>query len=234
MAVRRYRQPRKKRMTRKVKPRTKVDKSLSRRIRKLEKAPELKYHTYISTLTPTASGIAYSLISSIPDGDNYNERIGNQIISKRLSMQYRLIFDPQDGVASQIRCICGWDTQVNGTAPFTLFTGTSPTASDLSNALFDDRAGMPNIMAHYNENTKARYKILYDKTHTVNFKTSTMLEAIQVKKSILLNNALVQYSGTALGIDSLPTRNLFFLYFSSLTDNGPTINANFRYFFIDP
>lgn len=238
MAVRRQkRMKRRRNMGKKSgKPVTRADKSLSRRISRLERAPEVKYIDFGETITPSAAGTAYSINADLRAGSDYNQRIGNQVISKRYYLQYRLFFQASE-TPTQIRCIAGWDLQNNTGGSFQLFTGSSPTSQELAVSLFDDRAGQINVNAPYNQNTKQRFKILYDRVHTYNPQTDLVQGAINVKKLIQLNNAKVQYSddeNPALPLTTLPSRNLFFAYFTSLTTDIVGINATHRFFYTDP
>lgn len=229
------RRPRARRRTKgKVRPKTKVDKSLSRRITRLEKAPETKYIDYVTSATPTTSGVAFSLISHMDDGPDYNERIGNKITAKRVYIQYRLVFDAIH--TWQFRVIAGWDKQANGQTGLLLFTGGSPTTQQLSEALLDDRAGMVSINAPYNQNTKDRYKILYDRTFNINPDNTATTDGyvVNINKMINLNNAIVTYSEGTATIDALPSRNLFVTYYYSLS-SGTGVQMNFasRFFYTD-
>jgi len=233
MAVRRNNKVKRNRKKKSVKPKTKVDKSLSRRITKLEKSPESKYLDYTSSASPTTSGVGYSLISHMDDGPDYNERIGSKITAKRVYIQYRFAFSSL--LPMQYRIIVGWDKQTNGTSGLQLFTGTSPTTQELSQALLDDRSGMVSINAPYNQNTKERFKILYDQTHNINPSNSIPpVHFINVRKMINLNNAVVMYSEGTATIDALPSRNLFAIsYFSLYTDTNPQLNFTSRFFYTD-
>lgn len=233
MAVRRNNKVRRNRKKKSVKPKTKVDKSLSRRITKLEKSPESKYLDYTTTALPTTGGIAFSLISHMDDGPDYNERIGSKITAKRVYLQYRIVLDSLQPY--QIRIIAGWDKQANGTSGLQLFTGTSPTTQELSQALLDDRSSMVTINAPYNQNTKERYKILYDRTFNINPSNSVPANyVINARKMINLNNAVVMYSEGTATIDALPSRNLFVTYYYSLS-TSPVSQMNFtsRFFYTD-
>lgn len=235
MAVRRQvKRSRRNRTKKSTKPKTKVDKSLSRRITKLERSPEVKYLDYTTDSVPTTGGVAFSLISHMDDGPDYNERVANKITAKRVYLQYRLVFGSQD--PWQLRLICGWDKQTNGATGLQLFSGSSPTTLELSNALLDNRSGMVSINAPYNQNTKERFKILYDRTFNINpnDKAGSLDYVVNVRKMINLNNAVVMYSEGTSTIDALPSRNLFVAYYYSLSTD-PSIQMNFtsRFFYTD-
>jgi len=234
MAVRRQNKRVRRNRNKKSKPKTKVDKNLSRRITKLEKSPETKYIDYVMSQPATTGGVAASLISHMDDGPDYNERIGNKITAKRVYLQYRLVFSTL--TAWQLRIIVGWDKQANGQTGLQLFTGTSPTTQELSSALLDDRAGMVSINAPYNQNTKDRYKVLYDRTFNINPDSAALPDdyVVNIRKMINLNNAVVMYSAGTSTIDALPSRNLFVTYYYSFSvDNTVQMNLTSRFFYTD-
>jgi len=218
-------------------PRTRADKSLSRRISKLENEIERKYLDFTTDDAPTNSGVAKSLLSGMADGNNYNQRIGNQVTAKKLLLQYRLNHPAQADVPgsepSQIRVMLVWDTQSNGQTAFQIFTGTSPTSVQLSTALLDDRSGMISMNATYNVNTRQRYKILYDVVHNINHGCDFYGQVLNVKKSFSLHNSIVKYSDSTTGLPVMPSRNLVLVYFDSLS--LIELNANFtaRFFYTD-
>jgi len=235
MAVRRYRKSRK--MNKKkssAKPRTKVDKNLSRRIKKLEHAPEVKYKDYTDGTTPTPSGNAYSLVSAISDGNNVDQRIGNRISLKKVRMAFRVSTSGETiNIPFSLRLILLYDTQSNADFSLPLFVPPAPTSTEYSTGLIDTSGGMIATLAPYNENTKSRYKILYDKRMTNQIFTNQAEQLWEWSKTISLNNAIIQYSDSNIGQASIPSRNLLFVYFSSFTTANPGFQATFRVFYTD-
>jgi len=167
MAPRRYRRKNNRKKKQTAKPRTKVDKRLSRRISKLENSVEMKYIDSSTSGLMDTAGQTFSVISNMSDGDNYNQRVGNQVTAKKVFIQYR-IYSPPQFTPTQVRMIFYWDLQFNGGVGAQLFTGGSPTPLELSTALLDDRGGMVSMNVPYNQNTRQRFKILYDVVHTLN------------------------------------------------------------------
>lgn len=240
MAVRRHKQRRRRKMGKKSgKPVTRADKRLSRRISKLENSIEKKYLDFTTDDFPTNNGIAKSLLSGMADGNNYNQRIGNEVVSNRIFFQYRLFnpayADSPPAAPAQVRMLLLWDKQFNGFegGVFNIFTGTSPTTLELSTALLDNRSGMISINAPYNQNTKDRFQILYDKVHNMNHGSDIYGVVHNVKKMIPLHNAKVKYSDATSGQATLPSRNLVLVYFDSLSTEPTNINWTMRYFYTD-
>jgi len=239
MAVRRYKQkrPHKRYAKKSAKPKSKVDKSLSRRITKLEKQREMKYFDTTVAASPIADGYAVSLVQLMHRGDQYNEREGDNIYTSGLKFSY-ILTKPATMASEcppyQIRCIILWDKSNNGGGGFNIFTGTSPTADIESSSIIDNRDGMTTINAPYSMMTKDRYKILYDKVHVINNESSNCVKSTMHKGFIKLSGAKVQYTdaGNAGDIDELVQRNLIFLYFCA-GSTTTQINATFRLFYHD-
>lgn len=234
MAVRRFnkkRRTRKRRQSR-AKPRTRVDKSLSRRISKLENSIETKYLDSGASGVVNTTGVTLSMLSGMAQGDDYNKRIGNEVCSKKVYIQYRLYHGPTD-VPAQVRVMVYWDLQFNANALADLFTGSSPTAQTMSAAVLDDRAGMISVNAPYNHNTRYRYKMLYDVVHNINHGSDLVGTVLNVKRMINLHNAKIVYADTTADNDSVPSRMLLLSYFYTTATDAPTINFTTRFFFTD-
>jgi len=239
MTVRRNNKPRRRtQRKRTIKPKTKIDKKLSRRITKLEKQREMKYYDTTNTIKPTAAGTALSLVQLIHRGDQYNEREGDNIYTSGLKYSYILTkpaSSPDPQPPYQIRCIILWDKANNGGGSFNIFTGVAPTAILESTSIFDNRDGMTNINSPYSMMTKDRYKILYDRIHVMNSTGGISAASSIVQKGFIkLSGAKVQYTDAedAGGIDELVSRNLIFLYFCAGTEEV-AINFTARLFYHD-
>jgi len=217
------------------KPKSKVDKKLSMRISKLENSIETKYIDSASGGAITTAGQTFSFLQGMGQGDNYDQRIGNQITSKKLKFIYN-IFDPSDTAVapSQVRVMIYWDLQFNGNTYSELFTGTSPDADSLSSCVLDNRAGQITVSAFYNENTKQRYKILYDRVHNINHGSSAIGQVVHVNKTISLSNAKMIFADTTATAASVPSRALLLSYFYVTgAAQVPVMNFVSRYFFTD-
>jgi len=211
-------------------------KSLNRKVTKLQKQKELKYYDSVFDSTPGTSGIAFSLVNKIKRGTNYNQREGDNIYCKKVRLSYILTKPtavPQPPF--QIRMVLMWDLQANGTGAFQMFTGTAPDATQEANSLFDDRAGMTTINSPYYQNTRDRFKILYDQIHVINSDDPDCSKSLVVRKTIPLSGAKVNYTDQddeTSDFELLPQRNLVLLYFCA--GSATTImNMSCRTFFTD-
>lgn len=216
------------------KPVTRADKRLSRRISKLEKGIEMKYLDQVLDAGPTTTGATFNVLANMADGNNYNERIGNKVTSKGILLNYRIYQDPLETAPNQVRIILFWDKQFNGGLGGSLFTGTSPTAADMSAALIDNRAGMVTTIAPYNQNTRQRYKILYDRVHNLTIYDSGAGTVHVGKKFIPLHNAIVNYADNTETNDDLASRTILVAVYSSLgVQASLNLNLTTRYFYTD-
>jgi len=220
------------------KPRTKVDKKLSRRISKLENRREIKYKDLTASAIPTTDGVVLSLVNTITRGDQYNERDGDNIFTKKVRLSYILTkpaITEGQGAPYQIRCILFWDKVTSGGSTFQLFTGTAPDAKQLSCSLLDDRDGMTTINSPYSENTRDRFKILYDRIHVINNFDPFQAKSLVVRKTIPLSGAKVEYVDVDYDvnpIEQLPERNLVFVYFCA-GSTTTAMNFTSRVFYTD-
>jgi len=180
-------------------------------------------------------------LNAITQGDGESQRDGRKVVIKSLQIKGMINADTVANSADPpagrlIRILVVQDKQTNGATGLQLFSGSSPTTLELSNALLDNRSGMVSINAPYNQNTKERFKILYDRTFNINpnDKAGSLDYVVNVRKMINLNNAVVMYSEGTSTIDALPSRNLFVAYYYSLSTD-PSIQMNFtsRFFYTD-
>lgn len=234
MPPRRIKRTRRRKPRQSNKPRTKVDKKLSRRISKLENNIETKYLDAVTDDGPTTIGYVKSTLTNMADGDDYNERIGNQVTAKRILLQYRLYQQPTD-VPNQVRIMLLWDKQFNAGSPSLIFTGTSPLTEDISTAILDNRAGMVTTIAPYNMNTNQRFKILYDRLHNMTISGSDLTGTVHVvKRMINLHNAILKYSSSTEANENLPSRNILLVVYSSLGAQADlSLNVATRFFYQD-
>lgn len=224
---------------RSAKPRTKVDKGLSRRITRLENRREIKYNDATTDTSPDTTPTSLSLVQLIDRGDQYNEREGDNIYCKKVRFSYILT---KPAVASagpsppyQIRMVMLWDKVTGGGGSYQVFTGTAPTAKELSSAIFDNRDGMTTINAPYSEYTRDRFKILYDRVHIIENKSPETAATVFVRKTIPLSGAKVEFTDVTYDVDpieQIPERNLIFLYFCA-GSTTTAINYTSRLYYTD-
>jgi len=224
MPYTRKRAPRKRKFVKRK--RVPTNKQLATRVKKLEHTEELKYLDSFDASVLTTTGFILHL-TGIAQGDDFNQRVGEEVISKYLNMKLRLSKTASIN-SPQIRCIIFWDMQNNGVGP-TLFTSTSLVEGLLDNAVITNT-----MLSPHNYRTKDRYHILWDKHITFNPDDVTANQTINYKKNIKLSGAKIKYGTSAGSIAATVGRALYFGIFgttSSVTDVTPNI-AN-RIWFTD-
>jgi len=207
------------RRTRKV-----TNKNLARRVKRLEKRPELKYHDVYSTTGPTAAGTANSMLF-IAQGDDFNQRIGEEITAMYLNLNLRLTATVNT-VVSYIRTMIVWDKQNNGTGPVFL------ASSSLAEGLLDDTTITSSILSPHNYRTKQRYVILYDKLHLLTPQSAGTEVAMKLRRNFKLRGAKVKYSSSGATVADLPSRDLIYVQFSTVASTITVLNS-FRLWYTD-
>jgi len=200
--------------------------NLKKRIKRIEHSDELKYNDLFFTNTFDNNGVAFSL-ASLAQGDDSNNRVGEEINAKYLNFYYRGIQGVSIGTAN-IRIVVFWDMQANALAPTFFTAGTSP-----EEGLLDDTVITSRFLCPANYRTKQRYKILYDKTMAINPDSTTTSKAVFVKKSFNLGGAKVKYADSGATLASLTSRALYILCVGS-TGNTMGNNLGTRFWYTDP
>lgn len=204
-------------------PRRQRPKNLDRRIRKLERADELKYHDVLNT-TALGTGTLLSL-NLIPQGDDFNNRVGEEITSRYLNMKLRFT-QPASTDSSNIRTILMWDKQANGASPV-VYTSTNMATGILDDTLIN----YPTLSPH-NYRASERYTVLWDKTFVINPESSAVQKIITVKKNFNLKQARIKYSGSGSAITDIASRNLVFLIIGTATSTAAPV-LTFRHWYTD-
>jgi len=182
---------------------------------------ELKFHdTSQGDLTISEAGDISGNFLTIPQNTTENGRIGRNILLTKLMFQGELHLKQQATVTlahDYVRIMVIWDTQANG--------GTATVLDVLET---NDVTSFRNLA-----NSK-RFRVLYDRKHTLNAFTSTITSAnvvvtARVIKPIqyFINLRIpVEYDGTTGDPPELKSNSLFALYISA--DGRTEIVGNYR------
>lgn len=225
MPYTRKRAPRKRKFVKRK--RVPTNKQLATRVKKLEHTEELKYADSYDASVITTTGYMLHL-TGIAQGDDFNQRVGEEIVAKYLNMKLRLTKAASVN-APQVRCIIFWDMQNNGVGP-TFLTSTDPIQAVLDNST------VTNIMlSPHNYRTKDRYHILWDKVITINPQDSLSTSAHIYKKNIKLSGAKIKYGSSSGSIAATVGRALYFSIVGSGASavNEVTPNISNRVWFTD-
>lgn len=192
-----------------------TNKNLARRVRKLERAPELKYKDVNSTVAPTAAGTAVAALF-IAQGDDFNQRIGEEV--NLMYVNYKIRYAIASGTTGIIwRTMLVWDKQNNGIGPIFL------ASSSLTEGLLDDTTITNTTLSPHNYRTKQRYQVLYDQTHISNPQEPTCERTMYMRKNFKFHGMKIKYSGSGGTIAELPSRELFWVHFSP----GASVSVTF-------
>lgn len=207
----------------KNKPKTKEDKSLDRRIAKIEHNIETKFVQDTVYNKPSddpiyMNGTIY-LLNGALNGDGQNNRTGAKISCT--SVHIRGHIHPQyPTVPTEARLILLWDRQTNGAFPPVLRTVGG------EQAIIDDTADPFNNVVHsplYFAN-KHRYTVLWDKTYVMKSynDSNTSVEAIVINKYKKLNR-ITGYNGGSTGlIADVQTNGLYLLTLGNFASPAAT------------
>jgi len=202
-------------------------KNLDRRIRKLERSEELKYHDLQSTSALATTGTSIHL-TGLAQGDDFDQRIGEEIVAKYLNMKLRFETSNLSVSSSQMRVLLFWDLQNNGVGP------DVSTSVSIGTAVLDNATVTSTILCPHNYRTKHRYKILMDRVYNMNPDGTGVGKSLFVKRNLRLNGAKIKYQDSGATFASVTSRALWFMIIgngSAVTDVTPTLS--FRTWYTD-
>lgn len=206
-------------------PKTAVDKSLARRIKKLEDTVEVKYSdTYKGYTTipwenvpATPAWDPYCLNTAVLGTSQANQRVGTQIINKELKLRLSFLQQTANLTDNRVRIVVFFYKNANSLLPVPI-------------QFFDTTVATPSY-AFLNEQYKDSYEILYDRTIELktldwNGTTTTIGDQITINKTIKLKNRRTRYvlgNGAGTYVDILDNS----LWISVMTSsNSGTAGVN--------
>lgn len=179
-------------------------KSVARSVKRMQKHIELKHKDTSPSGFPSVAG-SLTLLNDIAQGLTEATRIGDEIYAT--SIQYRGILTAGTSTlvttsSNSTRIIVFWDQQANGSAP---------TVTDL----LDTSAGGNGIISPYNDDYQKRFKVIYDRTFSIN-PNQVVAGTGQQNYQIPLRfkrklGRTVKYDGTTAVIGSIETNSLYML-----------------------
>lgn len=204
---------------------TPTNKDLAERIHKLEHMPELKFHdSSFGPTVMTAAGITWTSIPLIAQGDDVEQRGGNKVTSKNLSLKVEFQGSSTRLGDSFCRMIVFWDTSPNASNPTVWDSAVS------TQALLDGNGGTITAFNSYpNLRTAKRYKIISDTVHKLEphavgtFTVATGVTTVVIppyafaKKSVRLGRTIA-YSGTTATIGDLAQNGIYVAFIQDGTN----------------
>jgi len=196
-------------------------KTLKSKVKTLQRQPDLHYKdTYYTSALLTAGSIVS--INPLGQGDDFNQRVGEGVKSKYLTVKMRLN-RPGAASADSVRLIIYWDTQ---------FNGVGGSIAGLLDGIIDTTTITSQQLAPLNYRCHERYQILVDRNFIFNPDSTAVDDTILFKANFNLRNKNVLFSDSGATFSSITKNSLMFYIASSNTAITPQMG--FRYWFIDP
>lgn len=189
-------------------------------MKKIETSDLRQLNTNVASGTVTRAGTV-TIMNAMAVGNGDGQRAGNRTVAKYLEMRIDVGLD---GVALAFttamnyhyRCIVFWDKQANGAPPV------------ISELLQNSGVGGNNYLSPFNFNGKSRYKVIWDKTVSLNpvsnsrqaIGTTTydsMDKVIVLRKK--LNTTTTYNNGNAGTVADISTNSLYMFETCSQDNN---------------
>lgn len=184
------------------------------KVNKIEKQREKKLID--NDGSPASSNtVTITPISLIAQGDTANDREGSKVVLTSLQMKYSWKQNT-NAVASRCRVMLVLDKQVNG-------------ATFSAGDLLQSTALGTGIVSPLNLDGAFRFKILYNKVHTLSSEGSVVQYGEMFRKI----NIPARYTGVPGNIANVLSSGLFLVHLSDETTQTPTISFFTRIRFID-
>lgn len=204
----------------------KAIKQLKKEVDKLKEEPEIKYKDGVTLLEiPDLTGTQVYWNLDIAQGDDYNERVGEEILLKKQEWQIAINSTPST-VTKRYRVIMFMDRQTNGNPPAILAT-TSATSGLLDNLNIADVFYSP-----HNQRCIERYKVYYDKLHIFNPEDSLSgyRKEIRIGKSF---NTKIKYADSTATLTAITSKNIWVVVLGAQAALTGDYNVYARTYFTD-
>jgi hypothetical protein len=194
----------------------------------LKDKPEVKEFQFASGLNNIVQSGQLYIVNQVPQGVNFNQRIGNHIRAKSLQIRY-IVWPPQQSTTSDdVRMVIVWDTQPNGTAGAQIYNALANSVNTIL-----DNFGAPAIAFKNTGLAGDRFIILKDEMISVqnNAALNTTLQQANYddkrygKCYLDLRSQDIEYNTTTGGIPS--TGALYVCWVSANNNGNATNNAQF-------
>lgn len=202
--------------------------SVKKKVQKINKIFELKFLDTQASISPATTG-TFQLLNGMAQGQTAITRTGNDMYATSIQWRMRVVSDV-DAVAAGfcIRHIIFWDSQANAVAPV---------LADL----LDLSTITSQVLAPYNRYNQKRFKIIEDKSFTLNPNmATTTTPATGVVASVFSPRIMsqgkrslsrgVKYIGTGATIASIASNSLYSVMISDANVEVPIVQMGYRYF----
>jgi len=176
---------------------------------------EYKHHTTKGTATTIEPTPSIYNLSTVQQGDTDNHRDGSKIRCKWYTFNYTITMN-NSATSTQIRVMIVLDRQTN--------QSTFPSAHLLADDSVSD-----NIVSGLNLDNAGRFRLLYDRVHTLNIDGNRSITRKVYKKI----DIPIHFDASTGSIADLTRSSLHLLFMSNEPSNKPNITFNYRLRYID-
>lgn len=187
--------------------------------RSVRSVANMKEHKYVDVVAASYAADTtgtVTLLNGIAQGDDYNQRIGRQVLPTSISIKGLL--HPGDTTSNECycRCIIVWDSALNG--------GSAPAITDLLAA--------STSISHNNLNNRNRFKILADEQYAIGATYNTATQAyaqsptiVTINRYIPMKEYITQYQGTGATAGSIQSGAIWMF---TVGDQAPSAGGSFN------
>lgn len=198
-------------------------KNVKKNIKEMKNKEELKWYDTFplnATAILNQSSPTFNVLNAMLQGDLGNNREGDSVSATSFQFRCKITGNPTAG-AEVVRHIVVWDSQANQALP------TVGQILDLSVATIG-------VYAPYNHTFQKRFKILFDRTYTINEAITAVGYSISDQAKIKLSRTTKYASSAAIGgIADINTNSLISLWVSDQASAGPAVTCAYRFYFKD-
>lgn len=171
---------------------------------------ERKYHSVTISQNPDNSTGAVTYLSGLTQGDTASNRDGNKVRVRSIQYHGRISINPS-ATQTNVRVLLCRLKDTNGT-----------------DASITDLFETPSVYEFYKTNEIFNYKVLKDKTFTVNSDKPNVVFRWFIKQ-----NSHLQYSGNSNAVTDQQRNGYFLISISDQMTNTPTVGGRTRMQYID-
>lgn len=204
-------------------------KQLNKRLKAIEHQEELKYKDFMNTdtfVTPQVLGTC-----SIAQGDDFNQRVGEEIVVKKLDVMFRANKTVGSTISNSYRIMIVRDRQANGIGAFAVTSGGTGANND---AILDNNTITDTLHCPINYRCKDRYKVYTEELIVMNPDSSAVNMQAFWKHTVHFPKGLrIKYSDSGATVASITSNQLVVLCLANAIADIPAVEISTRLWFTD-
>ncbi len=177
---------------------------------------EIKNHDVQLTNQAISTTSTISQLTNIAQGDTVSTRDGNQVKLISLDLKYTLVLNAS-ATSTFVRVMIVHDSQTNQA----IYT---------EGMLLDDVSGSDGIVSMLNRDNKFRFRVLYNKVHSLFAASAKGNSFTKVHKDLVLR---IRFDASTPAIADLTSDSLSILYVSDQGTNTPVVTQFCRLKYVD-